>query len=469
MYAPAIPDGTVARIHRSLPIFRLDEATRAILYAPGLALATSVTKAAAVEASLSGKPNGRDAPVSGLARRLEARGREVLRSWRELTTRPFEPECLTVYLSNQCNLACSYCYVAPRRLLRSRGRLRRDPEREPGAAATIVSEPLVYAAARLVARNCARKSRPLALVLQGGGEPTLHWSLLRRVRNAVARIAGEHGLPTWAYITTNGVLSEKRAAWLARHFNLVGLSCDGPPDVQDANRPTATGAPTSAIVERTARTLAAAGTEFHVRVTVTPATLGRQREIVEYCCDRLSARSVRLEPAYAGRHPSSSVFRPESAGAFVDCFFEARQAAAARGCELRVSGVRPDEIHGPYCNPLREVLQLTPDGMAAACLLTTGNAEREDPALAIGGLDPTTAAFVVDRGRVEDLRRRAGRIPPRCEACVNVYHCARDCPDSCVLTGDDDGDEHEGFRCRVQKLLACRFIREMAGEFSQVR
>jgi len=466
MFAPTSPVGTVTRIHRSFPIFRLDEGTRTVLYAPGLALATTATRAAAVEASLGAKANGGDVAARGLARRLEARGREAHRSWQELVARPFEPECLTVYPSNRCNLACSYCYTAPRRPLRARARSRRDPGPAPSARFSIVPESLVYAAARLVARNCAKKSRPLTLVLQGGGEPTLQWSLIQRIRDTVAGIADQHGLALWAYIATNGVLSERRAAWLGHHFDLVGLSCDGPPDVQDANRPSATGAPTSAIVERTARTLAAAGTGLHVRVTVTKATLGRQREIVEYCCDRLGARTVRMEPVYAGRHGSAARFRPEDAEAFVDRFLEARQVAAARGCDLRVSGVRLDEVHGPHCNPLREVLQVTPDGAASACLLRTGNAEGEDAAMAIGRLDPATGAFVVDHERAEELRLRAGRIPSHCEACLNVYHCARDCPDACVVTADEKGEEREGFRCRVQKLLACRFIREMAGEFS---
>jgi hypothetical protein len=45
---------------------------------------------------------------------------------------------------------------------------------------------------------------------------------------------------------------------------------------------------------------------------------------------------------------------------------------------------------------------------------------------------------------------------------VNVYHCARDCPDVCLLTAGRERVEAPGFRCRVQKLLAHELIREMA-------
>jgi hypothetical protein len=57
----------------------------------------------------------------------------------------------------------------------------------------------------------------------------------------------------------------------------------------------------------------------------------------------------------------------------------------------------------------------------------------------------------------------AARVPQRCEECVNVYHCARDCPEAC-LTLDEENDKARqgGFRCRIQKLLGESWI--LAGE-----
>ena len=447
----------VARVHPALPIFRIDDGPRTLFYTPGYLEVSSAADAAAIDAALRA---GSDDLTSPAARRLETRGRQAVQSWRELAERPFEPECLTVYLSNRCNLGCAYCYAAPVEPVRARRRLRVLSDRAD-ADFPIVSERVVAAAARFVARSCAKKSKPLALILHGGGEPTLHWDLVVDIRREAGLIADAHQLSLWAYIATNGVLPEDRAAWLARHFTVIGLSCDGPPDIQNANRPGASGAPTSAIVERTARVLVASGAEFHVRATITPDAVRRQPEIAAYCCDRLGARTVRFEPAYDGRR-SPSRFRPGDAEEFVLYFLEAREAARARGCELHVSGVRLDEIHGPYCNPLREVLQLTPDGTASACFLTAGNQDPEDAAFALGHLDPSTGEFVVDQQRAAAVRRRAARIPRRCEACFNIHHCARDCPDVCLLSAEDLDERHEGFRCRTQKLLALAWIREMA-------
>jgi radical SAM protein with 4Fe4S-binding SPASM domain len=275
-------------------------------------------------------------------------------------------------------------------------------------------------------------------------------------------IAAADALPFWSYIATGGVMPSEHARWLARHFSLIGLSCDGPPDVQDAQRPTMSGAPTSAIVERTAAVLADEGAARQIRVTVTPSSVDRLCDIVDYACDRLQIRSIRLEPAYTARREGAGGFRPDDADRFVDRFLAAASHAHARGCELALSGVRPHEIHGPYCNPLRQTLQLTPDGRATACFLNTGSADSIEAELAIGAYDGAAAAFHIQREQAARLQRRAARVPARCEQCANVYHCARDCPDVCVITEDAGEQREPGFRCRVQKRLGVEAILAMA-------
>jgi radical SAM protein with 4Fe4S-binding SPASM domain len=326
----------------------------------------------------------------------------------------------------------------------------------------VLSEEVISAAARLVAANCAAKTKPLTLVLHGGGEPTVHWELLKRVRKTCSTIADENNVGVWAYIATHGVLAEDRVRWLARHFDLVGLSCDGPPGVQNINRPSTATTATSATVERTAHVLNAEGANYVVRATITPETVSRQSEIVEFLNDRLFARTLRFEPAYVGRRGPGRHFLPNDADKFVLHFTAARKTARDRRCDLQLSSVRLDEIHGPFCHPLRNVLQLTPTGNASACFLTVGNDALADGAMVMGRLDPSTGTFLIDKERVASQRQWAAQIPGRCRECHNVYHCARDCPDVCLLAEHSAPEHCEGFRCRVQKLFARHQIFEMA-------
>ncbi len=262
------------RVHATLPIFRLRAGSEVVFYAPGRAVRVPSALAGQVEAAVTSGTGCGTAVADALAREIEGYGRAAEKAWRDLAARPFKPECLTLILSNRCNLACRYCYAA-------RGR---------NGAAAVLSEPSAERAAQLVARHCAAASRPLAVVFHGGGEPTLEWELLVRLRAMVARVAGEHGVPARIHMATHGAIDESRARWLAEHIDHVGLSCDGPPDIQDAQRGSPTGA-TSVLVERTARILRESGCAFSVRVTVTPATVDRQEEILEYARQRLGARS----------------------------------------------------------------------------------------------------------------------------------------------------------------------------------
>jgi hypothetical protein len=182
--------------------------------------------------------------------------------------------------------------------------------------------------------------------------------------------------------------------------------------------------------------------------------MSHQSDIVEYLGEGLGIRIIRLEPMYAGGRGRNGGFAPSHAEAFVRHFQGAERTARRIGCRLQLSGVRSDELHGPYCNVLRDVLQLTPDGTASACFLCTDGRHPDQAPLVIGRLNPESGDFVLDEERIGSLRRMAAAVPQECEGCVNIYHCARDCPDACLLLGGGEGTTcHGGFRCRVQKLL----------------
>ncbi|MDY0094387.1 MAG: radical SAM protein [Candidatus Vecturithrix sp.] len=358
------------------------------------------------------------------------------------TTLPFTPECLTLYLSNQCQLACSYCYAAP--------------ERHPAAQASVVlQEEVALAAARLVARHCAERNKPFHLVLHGGGEPTLHWELMQRLEAATRRIARQFGIEWRGHLATNGILSAQQAQWVARHFTSIGLSCDGPPEIQNRQRPFKGGAETAHIVEQTARIIRAAGGNFEVRTTITPQTVERQPEIVKYLHKQLGAETVRFEPVYEVRGQGKTGFTPDDASRFVEGFLEAQKEAETREIILSFSGVRLKELHGPYCDVLRNVLHVNPDGTATACFFSVTGQNPSDAACVIGAFDVKTGEFELNRERIDAHRRKALEVPDQCFGCLNMYHCARGCPEFCHVS---DTSAFATFRCQVHQQLVQAWI-----------
>ncbi len=348
----------------------------------------------------------------------------------------FAPEGLTVYLSNRCNLACGYCFAA------AGGR---------GEDSSVVEEAAVLEAARLAAGHAAARGRPLRVVLHGGGEPTVHGELVQRLVEGTRRIANEAGAGWYGFLATNGVLSAQQARWLGGNLDLVGLSCDGPPEIQDRQRPLPSGAATSGAVERTARALVEAGARFSVRTTITPETLARQAEVVAYLHRSLGATHMRFEPVYGVRGTLAPQFRPEDAPAFVEHFLEAQREARARGCELQYMGVRLEERHGPHCDVLQDALHVLPDGTLTACFF---QCEGAAPWL-VGHWDGAT--WQLDYGRIAAHRRAVSQVSGRCRDCIAAFHCARECPERCSAI-DDLAAHTPGFRCLVNRLLAERWI-----------
>src|SRR5262249_3677830 len=105
--------GSTTRIHSTLPIFRLEPVggEQVVLYTPGYAVLGSRSAAVETQQALTADPS--DDQSHAIADRLRNHALAATREWRQLEDQPFEPECLTLYLSNQCNLACGYCYSAP--------------------------------------------------------------------------------------------------------------------------------------------------------------------------------------------------------------------------------------------------------------------------------------------------------------------------------------------------------------------
>lgn len=446
----------VTRLHPSLPVFLVDRNDRHLLYAPGESVGVNPAEALKLRKAAPPCESTPPAFLGERGSRIWRRAAEAKIRWGQQAETPFAPECLTIYLSNRCDLSCKYCYAASR--LKNNGNVVSsrlfDQEDLP-----LISDGLVEKATHYVARHCHDKEKPLTVVFHGGGEPTLHWDLLTRLVAITRNVAREHGVLWRSYLATHGALSVDKSRWLAKNIPLIGLSCDGPPDIQDRQRPRVGGQTTSALVERFAQVLRRHSAAFTVRVTVTKETVHRQAEIVRYVHDVLGGRDIRFEPAYAPYHRGENSFAPEDAELFVQHFRVAEDLARSIQCQLAVSGARLDEIHGPYCNVLRDVLHLTPDGTATACFLSTDGRRSDQQQMVIGHLDAASGEFVCDENRIAEIRRRAVMIPHRCEQCVNIYHCSRDCPEVCPVVGGEDEPRSEGgFRCRVLKQLSERWI-----------
>jgi uncharacterized protein len=421
-----------------LPIFRHDYSEYAAFYAPRCLYVAALADAERFQATIAPTHLSEGAK---LWQRAEAAVAEANHQRRD----PFHPVCLTLYMNNECNLNCIYCHTDPVR--QATGRLEVEA---------------IAAAAQVVAASCRQEGVPFYMVLHGGGEPTLHRNRVESALTLLEAAAEQQGVEPFRYVATNGLMSERKAAWLAGRFDLIGLSCDGPPDIHDRQRPRWNGRGSLRTVERTARVLHQAGAHLHVRTTITQASLARQAEIAEYICQQLAPEEIHFEPVYrGGRTGARGGLPPEQAGEFAAHFLAARRVAQGYGIPLLSSGSRPGAIHGPYCHVFRGVLNLVPGGLATACFKLTEAKQVRGKGAVIGRPDRHSGRFTIDQGRVEALREQLDVTLPDCADCFNRYHCARQCPDCCPLDGDVAAEP--GFRCLAQRAIALGILHETAG------
>ncbi len=443
---------------RRLPVFRGASDACAIFYAPRLVCVLPREFAGPAENEIGRlSESGRvaeaecaavPAPARCLATRIVSAAQDAKEEAANSARAAFAPECLTLFLNNACNLKCRYCHAAPSA----------EPDRP-------ISDDALRSAARLVAASCAQRQRSFTVAFHGGGEPALDETRVNQILDMVQDVARDRGVLLRTYIATNGVMSEDRARWLASRFDLIGLSCDGPPDVQDQQRPARDGHPTSPRVRRTAAILRQAGRPFHVRATITKDSLGRMAEIVDYFIEQYVPGEIRLEPVYVNPVGPTGL-GPAAAAPFVAGFMAARRAAADKSVPVTTSMTRPAALYGRYCHALRQVLNLVPGEIATGCFLDSREADIVRRQVRVGAMNPGSASFDLDQDRLTRLVTQCSQPPSGCRDCLCCFQCTHGCPDVCVLENPAkparEEDVKMGFRCHAHRLLMGALIREAA-------
>lgn len=420
------------RVHKSFPIYSINWGMKNFLYSPGLII--KVTKEEQISignAFIRHNPGGLSEDSKKTFLRLLDFSSEQQKIFTAQSKKKYLPECLTINISNDCNLDCSYCYT--------RHGARQDIKKQ------VVGKKAVEAAARLVAATCNLMGKPLTVVFHGGGEPTYHWDYLTELHNLTRRIAKSYKIPHFSYISTNGFINREKAKWLASQFDLIGISIDGPSEIQNKNRKTINGDNTSKIVSDVVKTIIRQNGNVEIRSTITPENMPFQREFVQYFIQELSVKRIRFEPKYGRFDPQ---FVATDGDVFANNFILAEKTANLSGGELNFSGVRLNEIHGVYCDVLRNNLRIEPDGQSVNCFFNPTPDKRN----ITGYYDQNSNLFLLNHDTIERIIRKASESPIKCRNCFLEYNCSKGCPDFCL--SDKNKQNLIDFRCIVHRKLA---------------
>jgi len=333
---------------------------------------------------------------------------------------------VSLILTKDCPLRCRYCYA------------------EGGAKRTTMPEGLATHAIR----EGAKGSPEILYVTFFGGEPTLCMST---IRSSVA--AARSLVPRCHFhISTGGVASEEDLAFLITNAFTVSVSTDGPPDIQNRQRPLAGDKPSAPLVERTIRELVLAGAAFKVRCTVTTLNVHRLAECVEYWA-AMGVRYVHFEPInVAGRAAQGGMGLPDP-DEYIANFISAVDVAQARSVGIINSAYMYLRSPTPcYCTTVAgDKLMVAPDGAVTLCYEVQ---ECDHPLsdFVIGRYDSERGEFVLDREKQARLYRLSVESYQECRDCFAKYVCAGGCPNrNLVATGRIT--TVSPWLCKVKKAL----------------
>ncbi len=363
------------------------------------------------------------------------------RGVRDLSEEPFQPVNLTLFLTSDCNLACRYCYG------------------DGGARRASMPMSVGLAAIDVLFRNARRKgAHKVHLGFHGGGEPTLRMDTLKRLVRHARRLAHEHKIDLALGLTSNGVMPEEAARWIACNIHQLNISLDGPGAMQDFQRPMRNGAGSSERVARTLRILEEQGTPYHLRGTVTRISEERIPEIVSYLTGKFSPASIQLEPMFSSsRAEKAGIGKPDE-GSFVRGFLAAGEIARKKGIRLHFSGDRFPAISSRFCSIGWETFAVTPEGRATACFEVLREEDSRSKIFFFGTFSDGHG-FSFQPDRIRHLRVLSETELPHCRDCFAKFHCAGDCRAK-GLYPDSRATEVQGTsRCRIiQALTKARLV-----------
>ncbi len=319
-------------------------------------------------------------------------------------------------VSEDCNLACGYCYYST-----CRGR-------PPPKHQRIDQAPLIKAV-----REYLSLSRGSAQFVWQGGEPLLAGAdFFKDVVALQARHAPPNTVIRNALQTNGTLLNEDWARFFRQYHFLIGVSLDGPGEVHDARRVTATGRGTYDLVMRNILHLRQHAVEFNILTVLHQGNVGKSRELMAFY-SRMDFNYVQFIPgmdfrANSPETPARYLITAEEYGGFLCETFDIWYSGGTPRMSVRffdsmlsvyVGRTAGVCTHCPTCsqNPIVER-----DGDVFPCDFYMGKQYR------LGNIVENSLQDILDSPAYRDFLRRKKDLPEPCRRCPHRGLCHGGCP-----------------------------------------
>ena len=335
----------------------------------------------------------------------------------------YRKQCISFLVSSKCNLDCVYCYI-------------------PHLGNRIAPEDKVIDLEFAVAgmKEFFSWSPVPAIRFFSAGEATTEFQRMVEIHSQARKLAGDN---LQVELQTNGYFSDRVADWIEEYVDILWISCDGPPELQDTQRPTVGKTGSSGVVLKNVERFAKAKKmQFGVRATFLQQNFGRQSEVLDYF-HGFGIHYVCGAPAYSSTVNTKTPIPLllDFAKNFVPAFRHAQHIGMFYQTHLMVNF---DEEVTCYCRACTKPVcpQLTSDGYVSCCDWASFG-----PKYLPGPLQQCVyGKWDKEKRQIEYFHEKKDRIENRniktlgngaCNGCTLLKNCAGGCIGKVMVKSQD--------------------------------
>jgi len=323
----------------------------------------------------------------------------------------YRKKLCTFILSNRCNLSCNYCWVKFE-----------TPNYQKKIIDTEFAKRGLY--------DFYQETGSNYIGFFSSGEPTLELEVMADILDYAKDLIGDVKVE----LQTNGCFGKRVLTWIYNNVDILWISADGPPAINDLNRKTNRGKGTGTIIERNIRELyqlknnGNCNISIGIRSTIGNFNVYKQKEIIDYYYE-LGIRAIYVDQICAPVCDQMNIFLTGAVNslAFAEQFYEAYCYAKELGVFYgTLATMNFDESVTIACRSLIPVPHLTPDGFVSACEMCYEEGSPLDIFI-YGKWDNNKSIIEYDTDKIELIRSRTIDNIEECQGCEFLTNCAGSC------------------------------------------
>ncbi|TAN60639.1 4Fe-4S cluster-binding domain-containing protein [bacterium] len=309
----------------------------------------------------------------------------------------------TLSVTNSCNLSCKYCYI--------------------GKKNDVMGLNIVEEIIKFIFKYTPKTER--IEIGFFGGEPLLELGLIKGIASRVESHPSFDPDRVEFTLTTNGtLLNEEAARFINKRSIAYCVSCDGPPEVHNANRRFKNGRASSPLIERNLKRALDLFPSVLVNAVYTPTTLSKLPSVVDYFSS-LGLKQMYLSPDFSADWSKDDIaLLPEVYNNVADRYIEFYRVGRPHFInliDLKITAM----LRGGYqaterCSMGRGEFAFAPSGNIYPCERLIGNDDGVTHCIGniLTGLNASGMACKTAEG---------GEVNARCAVCAIKEYCMNWC------------------------------------------